>query len=123
MPVLTSRCRPERIASPGLNGQTAMKVLRKHNSKQEAVRDEIETLLPSLMERFGSSVSEVKHEWRGDDLGFSFRAGGFNLRGTVSVSDTDLLVDLRLPMAARLFEGKIRSAVENELDRLLPSSP
>ena len=39
-----------------------MKVLRKHNSTKEAVRDEIETLLPSLMERFGDSVSDVNHD-------------------------------------------------------------
>ncbi len=96
-----------------------MKVLRKHNSTKEAVRGEIETLLPSLMERFGDSVSDVKHDWRGGDLEFSFRARGFNVRGTVAVSDSDLLLDLRLPLAARMFEGGIKSAVEGELDRFL----
>ena len=99
-----------------------MKVLRKHNSRRDSVKDDIETLLPSLMERFGDSVSDIEHDWRGDDLGFSFRASGFSVRGTVSVSDTDLLLDLRLPLAARLFEGKIRSAVEDEVDRLLLNS-
>ena len=100
-----------------------MRVLKKHGSTREVARDKIETLLPSLMERFGDRLSDIKHDWRGDDLGFSFQASGFNVSGTVSVSDTDLLLDLRLPLAARLFEGKIRSAVEDELDRLLSSNP
>lgn len=96
-----------------------MRVLKKHNSRPENVRDKIETLLPSLLERFGDSVSDVEHSWRGDDLDFSFRARGLSIMGTASVSDTDLLLDLHLPLAARMFEGKIRSAVEDELDSLL----
>ena len=100
-----------------------MKVHRKHNSSREHVKDNIDTFLPSLVERFDDSVTDIKHDWRGDDLGFSFRASGFNVSGTFSVSDADLLLDLRLPLAARLFEGKIRSAVEDELDRLLSSNP
>ena len=96
-----------------------MRVLKKHNSRPENVRDKIETLLPSLLERFGDSVSDVEHGWRGDDLEFSFRALGLSIMGTASISDTELILDLRLPLAARMFEGKIRSAVEDELDSLL----
>ena len=97
-----------------------MKIFRRHKSKREKVREKIETLVPSLTERFGESVSDLKHVWRGDDMEFSFRARGFNVKGTVTVSDSDVHLDLRLPFAAKMFEGKIKSAIEKELDKLLP---
>jgi hypothetical protein len=99
---------------------TELKMLRRHKSSREKVRDRIESLVPSVKERFGDSVSNVKQAWQGDDLEFSFQARGFNIKGTLTVSDSDLNLDLQLPFAAKLFEGKIRSAIEKELDRLLP---
>ena len=96
-----------------------MKILKRHKSKREKVREKIEGLVPSLTERFGDSVSDLKHVWKDDDMEFSFRARGFNVKGTVAVSDSEVHLDLHLPFAAKMFEGKIRSAIENELDRLL----
>jgi putative polyhydroxyalkanoate system protein len=97
-----------------------LKILKRHKSKREIVRDKIQGLVPSLTERFGDSVSGLKHAWQGDDMEFSFRALGFQVKGTVTVSDSDVHLDLRLPFAAKMFEGRIRSAIETELDKLLP---
>ncbi len=96
-----------------------MRIIRKHGLTREAVRNRIEDLAPSLVKRFGESVSDVERVWRDDEMDFSFRARGLSVKGTVAVSDSEVILDLRLPMAARMFEGRIRPEIERELDRLL----
>ena len=79
----------------------------------------VEGLLPALTEQFGGSVSNPSSTWQGDVLSFSFRARGFDIKGTLEITDTDAVLDVTLPFAARLFEGSIRSSVERELDQFL----
>ena len=96
-----------------------MRISRRHKSTKKALKDLVEGLIPTVMERFGESVTNAKHAWRGDDMEFSFRARGFNIKGTLHVTDAQVNLDLRLPFAAKLFESKIKPAVERELDKVL----
>ena len=88
---------------------------------RQAARDKLEGALPALIDRFGDSVSELKHTWQGDAARFSFQARGFNVKGTLLVTDTEVAIDVKLPFAPRLFEGTIRSSAEQGLDRILNS--
>ena len=95
-----------------------MKVQRAHMMTGETARGEIERALPGLLQEFGSDVSGVTHEWRGNSMNFSFRARGLRLKGRIDVTDSQVVIDVSLPLIARPFEGRIRSATERKLKQI-----
>ena len=86
---------------------------------KQAAKDKLEGTLPALIARFGDSVSDFEHAWQGNSATFSFRARGFDVQGSLKITDSDVVVDMKLPFVARLFESTIRSNVELELDTTL----
>ena len=53
-----------------------------------------------------------------DTLRFKGKARGLSVEGTVEVTDAAVIVDGKLPMMAKMFEGRIRQAVEREADAM-----
>ncbi len=96
-----------------------MRVSVAHRLGAGEARERLEAGLVSMLNRFGDSVSDVSREWEGDTARFSFRAQGFEVSGLMMLSEGVVTVELKLPFAARLFEGRIRAEVEGELDKML----
>ena len=96
-----------------------MKIVRSHNMDKQAVKDTLDALIPRLVRQYGDRLSKPRTAWSGDVLDFSFEARGFAIKGTLRVTDDEVVLDARLPLLARPFEGTIGSAVERELDRIL----
>ena len=96
-----------------------MKVSVAHRLQTCDAKDRLEAGLVSMLERFGDSLSNIRKNWDGDTARFSFRAQGFEIKGRLTLSDGVATVDLGLPLAARLFQGRIRAEVEGELERIL----
>jgi len=96
-----------------------MRITREHNMTKEEARTTVEGLIPDLIDSFGQQVSDPRWAWKGDGMTFSFTAMGFNVNGTLDVSDSTLDLDVELPLLARAFEGKLRSVAEQEIDRYL----
>ena len=96
-----------------------MKIVRPHNKTRQAARDTAESLVPTLIQRFGEAVSDPRTKWEGDVMTFSFSARGFDIKGTLEVADTDFQLDIKLPFAAKFFEGTIRSKAEQAIDQYL----
>lgn len=84
-------------------------------SKDQAIQD-LKNFRPVLMSRFGDRVSNLQESWAGNTLSISFVARGQKVTGTLTVEDGWLLLDAKLPFAARLFEGKIKSEIQGTLD-------
>ena len=99
-----------------------MRVSVAHRLGAGEARERLEAGLVSMLNRFGDSVSDVSREWEGDTATFSFRAQGFEVSGQMMLSEEMVTMDLKLPLAARLFEGRIRAEVGGELDKILNAS-
>ncbi len=98
-----------------------MKITREHDMTREKARTTVESLIPDLIDSFGQQVSDPRWDWRGDVMTFSFTAMGLGIEGTLEVSDSTLVLDVKLPLLARAFEGKLVSVAEREIDRYLSS--
>ena len=96
-----------------------MRIEKDHGMAKQGAKDTVDTLLPTLVERHGDSMSSPTGAWRGDVFEFSFVARGFSIKGTLEVTDIQVILDARLPFLARPFEGMIRSNIERELDQIL----
>ncbi len=86
----------------------------------DTARGEVERALPGLLQEFGSDVSDVTHVWSGDCMNFSFRTRGLSIKGRIDVTDSQLIIEVSLPILARPFEGRIRSATERKLKQIFP---
>ena len=86
-------------------------------SKQEA-KVRAESLVPEMMAQYGGGVSNSTYEWRGDRLSFSGRVSIASVRGTLSVTDTDL--DLDIDGIPFFLQGTARSRIERWLEQSWP---
>ena len=97
-----------------------MKVQRYHLMPGETARGEVERALPGLLQEFGSDVFDATHVWSGNSMDFSFRARGLSFKGRIDVTDSQVVIEVSLPILARPLEGRIRSATERKLNQNFP---
>jgi putative polyhydroxyalkanoic acid system protein len=91
-----------------------MKLTIAHNTTKTDAKKRLKGLLKGLAKRHSDVVSEVEERWDGDLLDFGFRARGMKAQGTMKVTEDEVVVEGRLPLLARPFESRIKSAIEKE---------
>ena len=95
-----------------------MRIAVEHHTSKENARRRVEARLDQLLAQFGGRADEIQHEWVGDTLRFKGKARGLSVEGSVEVTDSEVIIDGKLPLMARMFEGRIRQAVEREADAM-----
>lgn len=90
-----------------------------HTLGQEAAVERLKGLLPKVKERAGDKVSNLKDEWQGNKLIYSFTSMGFSVKGDVQVEADHAKVTIGLPFAAMLAKGQIESKVKEEMQKAL----
>jgi hypothetical protein len=99
-----------------------MRIALPHNNTREGARKIVEQRIGQLLAQFGGMASDVEHEWSGDVLYFSAKARGLAAKGTVEVTDREVIIDGKLPLMALPFESKIRSLVQKEAESMFRSA-
>ena len=95
-----------------------MRIEVPHKTTRAKARKIVEQKLTTLLSQFGHHADDMKHEWQGDTLQFAFKAKGFTGKGTVEITDKDVIIDGKLPLLAKPFEGRIKSTVEKEAEQM-----
>ena len=95
-----------------------MRIAVPHNTTKEKARAIVEKKIDDLQKQYGHYASDLEKSWSGDRLDFSVKAKGLQGKGTVDVTDTDVIIDGKLPLMAKPFEPRIRSTVEKEAEQL-----
>jgi putative polyhydroxyalkanoate system protein len=95
-----------------------MRIAVSHNTTKENARAIVEKRLEDLQRQYGHYTTEVEKNWDGDRLDFSVKARGFHGKGTLEVTETDVIIDGKLPLIAKPFEPRIRSTVEREAEEM-----
>ena len=89
-----------------------MRVSVPHNTDKETARRKVEARLHQLLAQYKHYLSDSEHRWEGDRLVFTGSAKGFKANGTVEVTDSEVIIDGKLPLIARPFEPRIKSTNE-----------
>ncbi len=84
-----------------------MKITTSHNTTAESAKKIVDEQVPGLMNRFGSQVSNPSYAWNGDVMEFRFDAMGAGFRGTLEITQSDLVLNVNVPLRFRLFQGMI----------------
>lgn len=87
-------------------------------SKEQAL-ERVQGFSKKLEEQYGDQLSDLEQSWNGDELAFSFKTFGFKIDGTLTIEEEKVIVAGNLPLAAVMAKGKITSAIEDQLQRLL----
>ena len=91
-----------------------MRIAIEHHTTRDKARKIVEQRLRNYEKQYGHMASDLEWEWHGDVLHVSGKAKGLTLKGTLEVTETDVIVDGKLPLLAKPFESRIRQAVERE---------
>lgn len=59
-----------------------------------------------------------KEEWKGDTLNFDVTIQGKEVTGTLEVTDQDYILDAKLPLLWRVFEGRIEKEIKSRVGGL-----
>jgi hypothetical protein len=98
-----------------------MRMTVTHHTTRENARRIIDQKIVELEGKYGHYASEIERRWTGDVLNFSFKAKGFQGKGSLEITDSEVIVDGKLPLIAKPFESRIRSTVEREGAELFPA--
>ena len=96
-----------------------MEIKLPHNLPEEAALGKIKNLLNKVQAQSGNTISNLKQSWNGSEGNYSFTAKGFNVSGNIKVQPSLVVLNLKLPLAAMLFKGKIKSIIEQEGTKVL----
>lgn len=95
-----------------------MRVTVPHGTTRQQARTKVRRLLNNLAEKHAGLVSDIEQSWDEDLLHFGFRARGVKAQGVLEVTDDEVIVEGHLPLLARPFESRIKSAIEQEARNL-----
>ncbi len=90
-----------------------------HNLPQDESLSRIKAYINRSTKQFGDQITDFQQHWN-DNVGTFTGAGkGLSASGNVTVSPSDVLLELALPFAATFFKSKIESTIRNELTKIL----
>lgn len=95
-----------------------MRIAVPHHTSKDLARGKVDQRLGQVLSQFGGHAEEIEHEWLGDRMRFKGKARGLAVEGTIDVTDAEIILDAKLPLVAKMFEGRIRQAVEREADAM-----
>ena len=88
---------------------------RKHSMSREQTRAKAEELARGMEEKLG-----IRWQWQGDAIRFDTPAGvAKGTTGQVTVSDSEVRVEIDLPFLLRAIKGTIEGKVKEKLDAIV----
>ncbi|MBL7698194.1 MAG: polyhydroxyalkanoic acid system family protein [Chitinophagaceae bacterium] len=90
-----------------------------HSLGQQEALDRIQKLLGNVQDRFSGQLKDVQQNWNGNEGSFSFSVMNMPVSGKLTVNNGDVALDGKLPLAASLFQGKIKEVIMEEAKKVL----
>ena len=92
-----------------------MRITVPHNTTRDAARQIVDQKIHQLLGQYGHYLSESQHAWDGHRLTFNGSARGFKASGSLEITESEVIVEGKLPLIAKPFEPRIRNTVEKEV--------
>ena len=95
-----------------------MRIAVPHYTTKAKARQIIEKRLKGAEKQYGHLATDFAYEWTGDILHVDAKAKGFSVKGTLEITDKEVIIDGKLPLLAKPFESKIKHSVEKEAESM-----
>lgn len=90
-----------------------------HSIGKEEALNRIKNLIGNVQTKFSGQLKDVQQDWNDNEGIFSFSIMGMPVSGKLTVNSSDVALDGKLPMAAALFQGKIKEVIMEEATKVL----
>lgn len=88
-----------------------MRVTYTHHSTPDVVRDKLEDAVRKALDMGQGRVDSASYEWHGNVMNFAVTAMKTTISGIVEVTDTEVILDAKVPLMLRPFEGRAKSRI------------
>ncbi|HVZ75769.1 MAG TPA: polyhydroxyalkanoic acid system family protein [Candidatus Paceibacterota bacterium] len=86
-----------------------------HKTSRQAAVEKIKSALTEHRAQLIEHATVKKEEWLGDTLNFDVDLQGKSISGTLEVTDSEYILDAKLPLLWRMFEGRIESEIAKQV--------
>ena len=93
-----------------------MKVVLEHKLPLEKAIICAEKIFKDLSEKYEDEFSDLKQKTEDNKILFSFRIRGMNISGIITVTKSNVLIESKLPFAAKIFQGLIENKIRENAD-------
>ncbi len=97
----------------------SMKIDVAHTLGKDAAVESLKGFLGRIREKYQDQVSDFEEAWAENVLTYSFKTYGFKISGVITVTDDEVSLDGKLPIAAMAFRGKIEQSIRHEIERMV----
>ncbi len=84
---------------------------RNHSIDPEDLKQRLQSLAEEMGRKFG-----IKYRWDGDTCVLS---GSALKRGSLTMTESSVSIELTLGMMAKMFKGQIEKEIDSHIDKLL----
>lgn len=89
-----------------------------HNFSKEAARKRVEDALAQSRGQLVEHAPDLHTAWEGETLAFGASIQGKRIDGTLKIEDKQFVLDAKLPLLWRMFEGRIEQAIKDQVAQL-----
>jgi hypothetical protein len=89
-----------------------------HNFTRKEAVNRIKMALNQSRGQLLQQAPDLKTDWKADTILFSATIQGKHITGTLEVQEKQFVLDAKLPLLWRLFEGKIEKAIKEQVAQL-----
>lgn len=92
-----------------------------HRQTKEQALEKMRLFVDRVRDQYKEMVSDVSGVWNGETLAFSVTTYGLTIQGDLTADEKDVIVAVKIPLAAALFSGRIESGMKQAIEKALQS--
>jgi hypothetical protein len=89
-----------------------------HKFSQFEAAQRVKKGLAEAKPKLEGQATIEKEEWHGNTLNFAVTVQGQKIAGTLQIEDKKFVLDAKLPLLWRMFEGRIQREIEAQIKNL-----
>ena len=90
-----------------------------HSLETDEIRRRLDQAVTVARVQYASQSGPIAAEWKGDEMHVTVSPMGMKVQASVTVQPKEVLVSVKLPLAATFFSGTIKQNIQEKLTGLL----
>ncbi|HVV15033.1 MAG TPA: polyhydroxyalkanoic acid system family protein [Candidatus Paceibacterota bacterium] len=96
-----------------------MHIVIPHKTTQSKAVEKVKDGIEQGRSKIAGQAKITEERWEGNTLHFGVELQGKPISGKLEVTDADYVLDAKLPLMWRIFEGRIESEIASQVKKLM----
>lgn len=118
MPYVRCAKGPQFVGEGALGYTRAMHFQIPHNTSTSDAKKKVQEAIVQAKPHLQGQATIDEERWEGDTLHFAATLQGKKITGTLNITDTEFVIDAKLPLMWRLFEGRIEKMIGEQVKQM-----